>query len=47
MLDDVETFKKLIPEWYEAGAKFIGGCCGITSDKIAILNPLINSFNKF
>ena len=44
--NDVETFLKHIPDWIEAGAKFIGGCCGITSDKLKIIKSLIDSFNK-
>lgn len=35
-----------IPQWVEAGAKYIGGCCGITSDKLAIIKPLVESLNN-
>ena len=37
-----DTFKDLVPEWLEAGAKLIGGCCRTNPEDIKEIAEIIN-----
>lgn len=37
-----DTFKDLVPEWLDAGAKLIGGCCRTTPEDIKEISNFIN-----
>lgn len=37
-----DTFKDLVPEWLDAGAKLIGGCCRTTPSDIKEISNFIN-----
>jgi homocysteine S-methyltransferase len=43
---DEDSFVSLIPEWVDLGAKYIGGCCQISSKKLRIMFEKINEIEK-